>query len=126
MSTKYQLNLPPSLVTPIDNAPSIACGLDVKAFDLSEMLRDAVESSGCQHKEAALSTGYQPDYWTRALNGERGVHLDRLGKLPERVQRAFVTRWACQLRLRVSDGDTQKHAAANLLKAAADFLAESA
>lgn len=126
MPPKYQLNLPPVKVTTLDHAESIDCDSHVQPVDLSVFLREAVESSGCQHKEAAIATGYQPDYWNRALNGERGIHLNRLSRLPERVQRNFVTRWALLLRLRVSDGDTQKHAAVTLLKAAADFLAESA
>ena len=95
-------------------------------LSLTLMLAASVAAVGCAEKEAALAQGYEPTYWSRIKAGEKHAYLDRVSRLPESVQRSFVTRWALMLRLRVSEGDSQKHAAANLLKAAADFLAESA
>ena len=132
MASSKQLNLPPALVQSVSSARESGVPTDGKDLShdqetrLTSLLAASVEATGCAEKEAALSQGYEPAYWSRIKSGEKHAYLDRVGRLPESVQRAFVTRWACQLRLRVSEGDAQKHAAANLLKAAADFLAESA
>lgn len=132
MSTSKQLNLPPVPVQSVSLARESAVSGNGKALShdqetrLTSLLAASVEATGCTEKEAALTQGYEPTYWSRIKSGEKHAYLDRVSRLPESVQRAFVTRWAFQLRLRVSEGDSQKHAAANLLKAAADFLAESA
>lgn len=124
--THTQLNLPPVQVQPSSQHRESTSTAQVQELSLVGLLADAVASTGCSEKEAAIAQGYEPAYWSRIKAGEKAAHLDRVSRLPERVQRAFVTRWASQLRLRVTDGDDQKHAAANLLKAAADFLAGAA
>ena len=68
--------------------------IDGDAIDVALLLRAAVEGVGCPHQVAAGRVGYQPDYWNRALNNDRGVVLGRLGRLPVDVQREFVTSWA--------------------------------
>jgi hypothetical protein len=119
-----QLNLPPLLVQSMDDRAAIACPAEVKPVDVGRLLRESVEASGCQHKEAALSAECQPDYWNRALNSERGLTLNRLGKLPARVQREFIKRWAFELRLRVTDEDVRARVIANLARAAVEALTE--
>lgn len=126
MPANGHLPLPPALVISHDVAPSSAGRVEVNSIDVAGMLRASVDASGCQHKEAALSAGYQPDYWTKALNGERGVHLDRLGKLPASVQAELVTRWGRQLGMHLTTEDTRRRVVANLVKAAAEALAEIA
>lgn len=69
--------------------------------DVATMLRAAVEGNGCPHGVAASAVGYQPDYWNRVLGCERGITLDRLGKLPLDVQRDFVAAWAEALGIKV-------------------------
>lgn len=126
MPSSVQLNLPPALVRTADLGASIAGREEVNSIDVPGLLREAVAASGCQHKEAAFSAGYQPDYWTKALNGERGVNLDRLGKLPSSVQCELVTRWGRQLGMHLTTEDTRRRVVANLVKAAAEALAEIA
>lgn len=126
MAINAHLPLPPVLVSSQDLPASIGRRAEVNPIDVPGMLRASVDASGCQHKEAALSAGYQPDYWTKALNGERGVHLDRLGQLPALVQTELVTRWARQLGMHVTTEDTRRRVVANLVKAAAEALAEIA
>ena len=124
--THRQLNLPPVPVHSASQRRETAVPAEGKVLSLTALLAASVSAVGCAEKEAAITQGYEPTYWSRIKAGEKSAHLERLSRLPESVQREFVTRWARLLRLRVSEGDAQKFAAANLLKAAADFLAESA
>ena len=126
MPPTVQLNLPPAPVQSVSQRREITTPAEVKEVSLTALLADAVECTGCAEKEAARSQGYEPTYWSRIKAGEKAAHLDRVARLPERVQREFVGRWARQLRMRVTTDDSQKQAAINLVKAAADFLSESA
>jgi hypothetical protein len=69
------------------------------------MVREAADTGEGRQKAAALSIGYMPDYWSRVLSCERGITLDRLGRLPLDVQRALVSRWAQALDLSVIAAD---------------------
>jgi len=123
---KHQLNLPPALVSSHDVRPSIDCTDEVNSVAIPQLLRAAIECSGVQHKECAYAAGMQPDHWVRVLNGERGIPLDRLGLLPLETQRIFVASWARALQLRVTSEDATRQKAAALVKAAADYLSETA
>lgn len=125
MSNTVQLNLPPTLVRTTDVSASTARPAEVNPIDVPTLLRESVDAE-CQQKEAALSAGYQPDYWTKVLNGERGMHLDRLGRLPMKVQRQLVMRWGSELGIHMTTEDTRRRVVANLVKAAAEALAEIA
>jgi hypothetical protein len=78
---------------------------DGRTVDVCGAMRSAVEDSGYRHNAAAVDTGYQPDYWTRVLAGERGIILDRLGALPRNVQISFLAAWAAQLGIRIERRD---------------------
>lgn len=75
--------------------------LTEERFDLGAMLKDAVDQTRHGHKTVAAEVGYQPDYWSRVLTGERGVTLDKLAKMPVDVQLGFVASWASRLGVRV-------------------------
>lgn len=75
-----------------DNAPSTELTVDPGA-----LLRDAIDHSSHEHKHVAADLNYMGDYWSRVLSNERGVMLDRLGKLPLDVQRAWLTAWGKQI-----------------------------
>src|SRR5688572_28503799 len=66
---------------------------------LTALLTEAVEATGCSEKEAAIAQGYEPTYWSRIKAGEKQAHLERIARLPEPMQREFVTRYARQLKM---------------------------
>jgi hypothetical protein len=68
-------------------------GKEVASIDVARLLREAVEGVGCPHQLAADAVGYGESYWNRVLGNERGIVLERLGRLPVNVQRAFVAAW---------------------------------
>lgn len=124
MGSNLRLPLPPTLV----QSPDLA-GQSVDRDgqgELTALLSEAVGAAQLSEKEAAIEMGYDPAYWSRIKNGDKAAHLERVARLPVLVQREFVTRWARQLGMKLAAADPQKTAAANLLKAAAEFLAESA
>lgn len=90
MASSKQLNLPPSLVQSVSSARESNAPQAVQEVSLVGMLADAVASTGCSEKEAAIAQGYGPAYWSRIKAGEKAAHLDRVSRLPESVQRAFV------------------------------------
>lgn len=77
------------------------------SLDVAGFLRAGVEGVGCPHQNAADAAGYDPSYWARVLTNERGITLNRLGRLPLDAQRAFVSRWAAALGLLPSPGMDQ-------------------
>lgn len=89
-----------------------------KEVSPTRLLAEAVEATGCSEKDAAISQGYEPAYWSRIKSGEKQAHLDRIGRLPERVQREFVKRYAQELKMRISEEDTERAAALELAEAA--------
>jgi hypothetical protein len=82
---------------------------DAPAIDVLSMVREAVDRSGLKQEGIADDVGYKPDYWSRVLSGERGVTLERLGRLPLEVQRELVTAWAWALGLRVERRRADRH-----------------
>jgi hypothetical protein len=117
-----QLNLPPVEVKPVSREP-VGPG---KELSLVGLLADSVASSGCSEKEAAICQGYEPAYWSRIKTGEKAAHLDRVSRLPERVQREFVKRYALALKLHVTDEDTRKRVILDLARAAINALEQIA
>lgn len=105
---------------PREDTPGVPCdGLD--------LLIAGVSDSGVQEKEAWLSLR-MPDhsYWGKVKGRTKPApRVTELTNLPPSVQRAFVTRWALTLQMRVSEQDTQRQAALNLLKAITDYVAEA-
>jgi hypothetical protein len=89
-----------------------------KVSRLTDLLVDAVSSSGLSEKEAAISQGYDPRYWPRVKSGEKAAHLERIAGLPEGAQRAFVSSWGRQLGMRVSLEDSRQSAVIELAEAA--------
>lgn len=132
MRSSLQLNLPPTKVQSVSRARETAEPESGKELSRGEesrltlLLADAVEAAQCSEKEAALAQGYEPTYWSRIKSGEKAAHLDRLSRLPEKVQREFVKRYAQELKMTVSDEDSRKRAVAELVKAAAHVLSEMA
>jgi hypothetical protein len=92
--------------------------------ELTSLLVEAVQAAGCSDKEVAITQGIDPAHWSRIKSGEKRAYLDRVGRLPLPVQREFVKLYAQELKMRVSEADPQRQAAATLVKAAAEFLAE--
>lgn len=85
-------------------------------LDPALLLRAAIECVGCPHSVAASAMGYQPDYACRVLGNERGIVLRRLGRLPEDVQKDFISRWAAALGYElVPEGSGQLSQLAGLL-----------
>ena len=67
--------------------------------DVSALLRSAIRR--CEHKleSVGLEVGYQASYWTRVLSCERGITLDRIGRLPADIQLAMIDAWRAALPL---------------------------
>lgn len=84
-------------------------------IDVAALLRAGVEGVGCPHQIAADAAGYDPSYWTRVLSNDRGIVLERLGRLPIEAQRAFVANWAAALGILPSPGMTQLAGLAELI-----------
>lgn len=96
-----------------------AAPAQVQELSLTKLLAGAVEETGCSEKDAAISQGYAPNYWSRIKAGEKAAHLEPLSKLPQTVQREFVKRYARQLRMDVRDQDEQRAAIRDLVESAA-------
>lgn len=124
MAANHQLSLPPMPVNSLDHNRQSVSGTGQR--ELTELLAESVTAAGCTDKEAAYAQGIDPAHWSRIKSGEKTQHLDRIARLPERVQREFVTRYARQLKMTVSDDDARKRAVAELVKAAAHVLSEIA
>jgi hypothetical protein len=92
---------------------------------LTELLAESVAATQCSEKEAALSQGYEPTYWSRIKSGEKAAQLDRIGRLPEPVQKEFVRRYALTLHMVVRE-DNRARALAELVECAARALREIA
>lgn len=124
MKRNSQLNLPPSLVQTIDRVDQ---SHDSKGQQpLTSLLAASVDAVGCSEKEAARDMGYDPAYWSRIKAGDKAAHLERIARLPEKVQREFVKRYAQELKMRVSDEDSKTRALAELVECAARALKEIA
>lgn len=126
MPPSVQRPLPPMEVQRLSHTRESAAPAEVQEVSLTRLLAESVEETGCTEKDAALSQGYPPNYWSRIKSGEKAAHLDRLTKLPPKVQRAFVAKYARALDLRVSDDNSAAAAIADLVVVAARALKEIA
>lgn len=106
-------------VNPVDLSVS---DLEQGMVDTLALFRGAVAESGCPHKVIAADAGYQPDYWSRVLTGERGLTIDRLGRLPIEVQRRVVALWGRALGLRLERRSNREQARAALQAIAQTIL----
>jgi hypothetical protein len=95
-------------------------------LSLTALLAESVAAARCSEKEAAIAQGYEPTYWSRIKSGEKAAQLDRVGRLPEPVQREFVRRYASALQMVVRDGDNRARALAELVEVAARAMREIA
>lgn len=119
-----QLNLPPTLVKSLD-PPDQSLDLDGQS-SLTSLLAASVETAGCTEKEAARDMGYDPAYWTRIKAGDKAAHLERLSRLPQKVQREFVKRYAHELKMHVTEGDSKAQMIAEFIEVAARVMREIA
>jgi hypothetical protein len=126
MRTTLQLNLPPTLVQSVSPARESAAPAEVPEVSLTRLLAESVEETGCSEKDAALSQGYPPNYWSRIKSGEKAAHLEKLSRLPVRVQQEFVRRYARELKMQVREMDARTVAALELAEAALRYVRESA
>lgn len=122
MPRSVQINLPPALVQSLSPARESAAPVEVKEVSLTTLLAESVEATGCAEKDAAISQGYEPAYWSRVKTGEKAAHLDRVSRLPEKVQREFVKRYAQELKMTVRDDDARTQALTDLAEAAVRAL----
>lgn len=119
-----QLNLPPVAIKSLDHGDQ---SLDRPGqCELTLLLTEAVDAARVTSENAARDMGYDPAYWSRIKNGQKAAHLGRVRRLPETVQREFVARWGRMLGMTITTEDARRRAVANLVKAAAEALAEIA
>lgn len=126
MSTSVQFNLPPVLVEPSSRSRESAPPRQGDKSSLTELLAKSCEETGLSEKDAAMSQGYDPKYWPRVKSGEKAAHLEKIAGLPEKTQQEFLARWGRQLGMHLTTEDTRRRVVANLVKAAAEALAEIA
>lgn len=110
-------------------APSPGAVVDLPVTEMEQgtidtlaVFRGGIAESGCPHKVIAADAGYQPDYWSRVLTGERGLTIDRLGRLPLEVQRRVVAGWGRALGLRLERRGGREQARAALQAIAQTIL----
>jgi len=97
--------------------------LPAEAFDLETALRESLAVSDLSCKAAAYIMDLDPSQLTRQLHGDGHLPLDKLIQLPASAQRAFVSRWAAWLGLRVVSSDLTRENLTRLMHAMADCLA---
>lgn len=103
MAAEYATSLEPAKVNSLDGLCVTPARIDVIGI-----VRDAVAAGASAHKSIAADVQYQPDYWSRVLTGERGITLDRLGRLPLDVQAGIVIGWSNALGLKIERRDRQQ------------------
>lgn len=129
-STHRQLSLPPVEVNSIDPRRESAVpsgGTSVSPTAI--LVRAVADEQGWQDKDAALSQGYEPNYWSRIKSGEKPAQLERIARLPVKVQKRIVRRWGRALGMDIRDelpGDRQRRVLADLQCALANALREIA
>lgn len=112
-------------VNPVDGCAALVVG---PRPDVPAIVRTAIDALGLKHEGVAADVIYKPDYFARVLTAERGITLDRLGKLPIDVQRGIVVGWAHALGLRIERKDkaAQQRALMALIEAARLLTEETA
>lgn len=128
MPPSVQLQLPPVEVQSVHHARESAAPTAVKEVSPTAILIQAVEDErGWQEKDAARSQGYEPSYWSRIKSGEKPAQVERIARLPVKVQKRFVRRYARALGMEVRDespADRQRRAMAELQCALANAMRE--
>lgn len=132
MAPHHQLSIGPVEVQALAPARTIAGPADGQGLVPSgtnglSLLMAAV-SETCSEKEAAHALGLSDQaYWSKVKSGEKPApRVDRLTELPIETQRRMAQRWCHQLGMHVTSEDARRRAVANLVKAAAEALAEIA
>jgi hypothetical protein len=124
MGNSIQLQLPPVEVHSVSRQPHTP----VNEVSPTAIFIKAVEDErGWQEKDAARTQGYEPSYWSRIKSGEKPAQLERIARLPVKVQKRFVRRYARALGMEVRDespADRQRRAFMDLQCALANALRE--
>lgn len=130
MPPSVQLNLPPARVNDVSPRGEIAVPASGNTVSPTAILVRACEDErGWQEKDAAIVQGYEPPYWSRIKSGDRPAQLERIARLPIKVQQRFVRRYARALGMDVreeSSGDRQLRAIADVQVALATAMREIA
>lgn len=132
MAAQSQLNLPPMPVQAFapqrtNGGPSDGQGVVPEGTNGLSLLVASVAET-CSEKEAAFALGLADQaYWSKVKAGEKPApRIDRLTELPITTQRDMCARWSRQIGMHVTTEDARRRAVANLVKAAAEALAEIA
>ena len=124
MRTSVQLQLPPTEVQSVSRQPHTqGNGLSPTAI----LIKAVDDERGWQEKDGARTQGYEPSYWSRIKSGEKPAQLERIARLPLKVQKRFVRRYARALGMDVRDetpADRQRRALAELQCALANAQRE--
>lgn len=126
MPSQYFRELGPLKAEVLSQTRESAHPHEAEQLSLTDLLAQSAAECGLQEKETAGTLGYDARYWSRIKSGEKKAHLDPIAELPDKVQRLFLTRWAKQLKMTVSEDDTKKRALADLARACVTALAEIA
>lgn len=125
-STHHQLSLPPVPVESLDRDRETSVPPAVNEVSPTAILIGAVEDErGWQEKDAAYSQGYTPSYWSQIKGGGKAAQVERIARLPVKVQKRFVRRYARALGMEVSEETAaarQKRAFAELQCALANAM----
>jgi hypothetical protein len=124
MPGSMQLNVPQPPVNSVSHE-GVAPGNGISPTAI--LIRCVEDERGWQEKDRARSQGYTPSYWSRIKSGEKPAQLDRLARLPVKVQKRFVRRYARALGMDVRDetpADRQRRAFAALQCALANAIRE--
>lgn len=128
MAASVQLQLPPTEVTSSSHAREITSpALGMSPSPTAILIRSVEDERGWQDKDGAYAQGYEPNYWSRIKSGEKPAQLERIARLPVRVQKRFVRRFARALGMDVRDetpADRQRRALADLQVALASAMKE--
>lgn len=116
------MSAPLQVVTAAPSTPVQTVDADGR-FPLAQAIRESLATTDVSSKSAAYIMQLDPAQWTRQLHGDGHIPLDRFIDLPPDTQRAFVTRWAAHLGLRVVSRDLTKDNLTRLMHAMADCLA---
>lgn len=121
-STHHQLSLPP---VPVQKVSREAEATVNEISPTAILIRAVEDERGWQEKDAAYTQGYEPSYWSRIKTGEKAAQVERIARLPVKVQKRFVRRYARALGMEVRDelpADRQRRAFAELQCALANAM----
>lgn len=124
MPPSVQLHLPPAEVQSVSRHPHTS-GNPISPTAI--LIQSVEDERGWQEKDGARTQGYEPSYWSRIKSGEKPAQLERIARLPVKVQKRFVRRYARALGMEVRDespADRQRRALAELQCALANAQRE--